>query len=79
MRHRPLSGSSDNISRERGRERGREVYKVREGEGEREGRKGERERERVCGGEQEKGKIEGEGDTVHVITFAYNLATIQNL
>ena len=54
------------------------MYKVREGV---EGGRGERERERVgeSGGEQEKGKIEGEGDTVHVITFAYNLATIQNL
>ena len=75
MMHKPLSGSSDNISREEG---GREVYKVREGvEGGRE-REREREWERVEG-EQEKGKIEGEGDTVHVITFAYNLATIQNL
>ena len=46
------------------------MYKVREGEGE---------RERESGGEQEKGKIEGEEDTVRVITFAYNLATIQNL
>ena len=31
------------------------------------------------GEEQEKGKIEGEGDTLQVITCAYNLATIQNL